>query len=206
MKIFFSAGAGLLLFISSLFSQGKVEGGLYAEHFQLGYKGQEQFGGILHYPVGGGKFTLNYQSGIGFQDGGGFYAHTSAGAIAGLWLMYHSLGVQYVNYLGFILVLVPNGAGMYFGHGKIVQHISIDPLDVDYWHHYFPYEDRARMSGSIVYRVKLLPDLKWPIYIAPQVSLTMIYLTNNKVQQYGFRAGVCIGYQSNKDSLPIINQ
>ncbi|HTL83514.1 MAG TPA: hypothetical protein VL651_17480 [Bacteroidia bacterium] len=184
--------------------QGKLEGGFYAEYYQLGNNGQEQFGGILHIPIGD-RFTLNYQLGIGPRIGGGFYVHSPPGVIVAGWLLINSGNLGAFDYLGFLSIAIPQGVGMYFGKGKIISHFSIDPLSVDYWRKSFPEEEKWKLGCNFTYRAKMISDLKYPIYMAPQVTVTYLYLPGS-LSPFGVRAGIAIGLEAkNAPDQPIID-
>ena len=78
------------------------------------------------------------------------------------------------------------------------MHVSANPLGFDYWLRRDPYFEHGRMSGSVVFRMRLMSNLKWPIFIAPQVAATMIYRLpeDGTLDRYGFRVGVTIGYSN----------
>lgn len=194
----------LLSFLSfRVASQDFVEGGLYAEHFQLGYRSQQQIGGILHVGVME-RFTLNWQIGIGPSAEGGIYAHAPAGFVGGMKLMRdqgsHPIinSFPLFNNLGFLLLLCPEGVGYYVTEGKMRIHVSVNPLGFDYWLRRDPYFEHGRMSGSVVIRGRLMSNLKWPVYIAPQIAGTFIYRLpeDGTLERIGFRAGVTIGFSN----------
>ncbi|HTF05077.1 MAG TPA: hypothetical protein VK826_13710 [Bacteroidia bacterium] len=195
----------LLLFFFSFRSSAQIdhiEGGLYVEHFQLGYRSQQQIGGQLHIGIWE-RFTLNWQIGIGPAAEGGFYAHLPAGMVGGIKLMrdrpwFNSIPM--LNNLGVLLMVCPEGVGYYVTEGKMRMHVSVNPLGFDYWLRRDPNFEHGRMSGSVVFRCRLMSNLKWPIYIAPQIAATVIYRLpdDGTLDRIGFRAGVTIGF-SNED-------
>jgi len=195
----------LLLFFFSFRSSAQIdhiEGGLYVEHFQLGYRSQQQIGGQLHIGIWE-RFTLNWQIGIGPAAEGGFYAHLPAGMVGGIKLMrdrpwFNSIPM--LNNLGVLLMVCPEGVGYYVTEGKMRMHVSVNPLGFDYWLRRDPNFEHGRMSGSVVFRCRLMSNLKWPIYIAPQETATVIYRLpdDGTLDRIGFRAGVTIGF-SNED-------
>jgi hypothetical protein len=179
-----------------LFSQGKVEGGLYAEYFQLGDRGFQDVGGMLHIPFAD-RFTANYHLGFGSSTTGGFFVHAPGGVVAGLWI-FSRLG-QFGNgngYLTALLCALPEGVGYYPPtKGKIVTHISINPLSVEYFYKGSPHEEWGKLSCNFVLRVKMPTRLKIPSYIAPQIAGTFIYTPGQTTARYGVRAGVTIGFE-----------
>lgn len=192
----------LLLSVLSFRSsaQDHIEGGLYVEHFQLGYRSQQQIGGQLHIGIWD-RFTLNWQMGIGPSAEGGFYAHAPAGFIGGMKLMraqsQYGQG-NFLNYLGALLLVCPEGVGYYVTEGKMRMHVSLNPMGFDYWYRGNPYFEHGRMSGSVVFRCRLMSNLKWPIYLAPQIAATVIYRLpeDGTLDRIGFRAGVTIGFSN----------
>jgi hypothetical protein len=181
---------------ASAFAQDQIEGGLYAEHFQLGYRSQQQFGGILHIPFGD-RFTANYQLGIGPSQQGGFFIHAPAGAVAGAFLLSNANGGELFNYLGVLMFVLPEGVGMYVTDNERMRaHVSLNPLGFEYWHRNNPYEEIAKMSGNVVLRLKMHTNLPVPTYIAPQIAGTWIYTPGQTRERFGFRAGVTMGYES----------
>lgn len=178
------------------FAQGNFEGGLYAEHYQLGYRAQLNFGIIVHAPLGD-RFTLNYQIGLGPKLGGGLYVHAPVGAVAGAFLLANANDFDFLSTVGILTLLVPEGVGMYFGEGKMKMHASVNPLGFDYWHRRDPnYEEIPKVSGSLVFRVKMNTGMEWPSFIAPQVAGTMIYTPGESTSRFGVRAGITIGIGS----------
>lgn len=192
--------AVIILFPVMIKAQDHFEGGLYAEYFQLGYRSQQQIGGQLHMGIGD-RFTLNWQAGIGISNEGGFYGHAPAGFVGGMKLLrdrsIYTQGSVW-NYLGTLLLVMPEGVGYYITEGKMRMHVSANPLGFDYWLRRDPYFEHGRMSGSVVFRMRLMSNLKWPIFIAPQVAATMIYRLpeDGTLDRYGFRVGVTIGYSN----------
>jgi hypothetical protein len=190
-----------LLLIAACFAfnishaQDELEGGVYAEHFQLGYRSQENFGGILHIPIG--AFTLNYQIGLGPKSGGGLYVHAPVGCVVGAWMLGNFSNFRFLTLLGALSIAVPEGVGVYLSEGdKISTHLSVNPLGFDYWYRRDEYEEIGRMSGSVVFRVKMRTNLDFPAYIAPQLAATMIYRADREnFDQFGFRAGVTFGIE-----------
>lgn len=204
MKIRITLVLILSLFISRAYAQADwIEGGLYVEHYQLGYRSQQQIGGILHIGLGE-RFTANYQIGIGPANEGGFYFHAPAGLVGGMKLMNEQNSNPIIssfplfNNLGFLLCLLPEGVGAYMTEGKMRVHVSVNPLGFDYWYRREPYFEHGRVSGSIVVRWRLMSNLKWPVYIAPQVAGTIIYRLpdDGTLERFGFRAGVTIGFSN----------
>lgn len=194
----------LLSFLSYRVSaQEWIEGGIYAEHYQLGYRSQQQFGGQLHIGLGE-RFTLNWQIGIGPAADGGFYFHAPAGVVGGVKLMreqrsspiWNALPVA--NNLGLLLCALPEGIGYYATDGKMRLHVSLNPLGFDYWRN--PEFEHGRMVGTMMVRCRLMSNLKFPIYIAPQIGASFMYRTpdDGTLERIGFRAGVTIGF-SNED-------
>lgn len=197
----------LLLFFSHRASAQLdwIEGGFYAEHYQLGYRSQQQFGGILHIGVGE-RLTLNWQIGLGPCAEGGYYFHAPAGLVGGYllmrnqgdpaWYIINSLPV--VNNIGALLMLCPEGVGYYVSDGKMRMHISANPLGFDYWKDRNTGFRAGRMSGTVVLRCRLMSGLKWPIYLAPQIAGTYIYrdTEDTGLSRIGFRVGVTIGYSN----------
>ncbi len=188
----------LLSFFSiSLFSQGKVEGGFYAEYFQLGDRSFNDFGGMLHIPIGD-VGTINYHLGIGTSLNGGIFVHAPGGMVAGFWIL-NKLGGSglRVGYISFLLCLVPEGAGIYLPtKGKIATHISVNPLGVEYFYNGNTGEEWGKLGCDVVARFKIHSSLKWPIYFAPQVATTVIYTPGQTTSKFGFKAGITIGFES----------
>ncbi|HEU4718857.1 MAG TPA: hypothetical protein VFU15_13530 [Bacteroidia bacterium] len=199
MKLFnpvFVSLFSFFIFVSNLEAQGNIEGGLYTEYSQFGYYGQFAAGGVLYIPWKD-RFTLNYEACIGRQNNRGFYAHAPAGALSGAYLIGQASGVTFLNYLGVLLFLVPEGVGMYVTEGKISTHISVNPLGFDYWYKRDPYDETGCLSGSIVFRLKMpLQGYSWPLFVAPQVAVTWLYGNSDPVGNPGLRAGVCIGFDA----------
>ena len=196
----------LLSFLSFRTSaQEWMEGGLYAEHYQLGYRSQQQYGGIFHLGLGE-RFTLNWQVGIGPAADGGFYFHAPAGLIGGYKLMREQNTrpilqvVPWVNNLGLLLCVLPEGVGYYATEGKMRLHVSLNPLGFDYWNRLDGSITHGRMVGTMMIRCRLMSNLKFPIYIAPQIGASFIYRLpdDGTLERIGFRAGVTIGL-SNED-------
>jgi hypothetical protein len=196
----------LLSFLSYRVSaQEWFEGGLYAEHYQLGSRSQQQFGGILHIGIGE-RFTLNYQLGIGPALDGGFYFHGTAGIVGGYKLMREQQSrpiinvLPWANNLGVLLCAIPEGVGYYATDGKMRMHVSLNPLGFDYWRDRNTGFEHGRMVGTMMIRCRLMSNLKFPIYIAPQIGASFIYRLpeDGTLERIGFRAGVTIGF-SNED-------
>jgi hypothetical protein len=183
---------------TQLKAQGEMEGGIYANYFQLGYRGQPSFGGQFFFPLGD-RFTLNYRLSLGPANKG-LYVHTSAGSIAGGYLMTRSGGIfngNILNGLGALLFIVPEGVGFYIKEeGRFKPHLSINPLGFEYWRRWkAPQEDFAKMSGSVVFRMKMdIGDFDWLDFVAPEFSTVWIYTPGTKTAQIGFHLGVCIGW------------
>lgn len=192
MKRFLLFVCVLVPFLSAQ-AQGGIEGGFYAEHFQLGYRSQQSFGGILHYPISD-RFTLNYQIGIGPAQGGGIYIHAPAVAVAGAFLLSQAADVRALGALGALALVIPEGVGMYVGNGKLKPHISINPLGCDYWHRRDPYEEFTKMSCSMIVRFKMRTNLSVPVYVAPQIGGVFVYTPGELTERFGFRAGIAIGF------------
>lgn len=180
-----------------LSAQGKVEGGFYAEYFQLGERSFNDFGGMLHIPIGD-VGTLNYHIGFGTSLNGGLFVHSTGGAAAGFWIL-NKLGGSglRVGYLSFLLCLVPEGAGIYLpSKGKFKTHLSVNPLSVEYYYKGDPHQEWGKLGCDVVARFKMKPNFKYPIYLAPQVSGTVIYTPGETTSQFGIKAGVTIGFES----------
>lgn len=187
----------LSLFSITCFSQGKIEGGFYAEYFQLGDRGFNDFGGMLHIPIGE-RATLNYHLGVGTSLNGGVYAHCTGGMVAGFWVLDKMGGSGLrVGYLSFLLCLVPEGLGVYLPQkGKIATHVSINPLSVEYFYRSEnPHEEWAKLGCDVVARFKIRSTLKWPVYFAPQVAGTVIYTPGETTSQFGLKAGFTLGLE-----------
>lgn len=190
----------LTIFLSSSlaafsFAQGGVEGGLYANYFQLGYRGQTSFGGQLHIPIGD-VFTLNYRLSLG-PSNGGLYVHAPAGAVAGGWLISNFNESELLGAIGFLMFAVPEGVGGYIkSEGKFRPYVSLNPLGIEYWHKKDPYEEFAKMSCNATFRMKMTTGVSWLHYIAPEVSATYIYTPGTLTERIGFHIGITFGYQS----------
>lgn len=187
----------LLSFSSlSIFAQGKVEGGFYAEYFQLGDRGFNDFGGMLHVPIGD-KVTLNYHIGFGTSTNGGIFVHSTGGAAAGFWILNELGGTGLrVGYLSFLLCMVPEGVGFYLPEkNKISTHVSINPLSVEYYYKMSPYEEWGKLGCDVVLRFKMYNKKKIPDFIAPQISGTWIYTPGESTARFGVKAGVTIGFE-----------
>lgn len=193
----------LSIFSFRVSAQDHIEGGLYLEHYQLGYRSQQQIGGQLHIGFGD-RFTFNWQAGIGPTAQGGFYFHAPAGLIGGIKLM-NEQGQRPIlqafpafNNIGLLLCVLPEGIGYYATEGKMRLHVSLNPLGFDYWYRGDPYFEHGRMSGSMVVRCRLMSNLKWPIYLAPQIAATFIYRLpeDGTLERIGFCAGVTIGFSN----------
>ncbi len=190
--------AVLLLSFCSItaFSQGEIEGGFYGGNFQLGDRGFNEFGAILHVPVGD-AVTLNYHFGFGTSLNSGVYVHSTAGMIGGLWILSKlgGSGLE-VGHLAFLMCIVPEGVGVYLpSKGNFKTHLSINPLGVEYFYRGATGEEWGKMSCDFVARFKLSTSLKLPVYFAPQVAATVIYTPGETTSRYGFKAGVTIGFE-----------
>ncbi|MDQ3111950.1 MAG: hypothetical protein M3R17_18860 [Bacteroidota bacterium] len=184
------------VFSLPLFSQGKFEGGIYTGYFQIGERGFNEFGLMFHIPVG--RATLNYHFGLGSSLNSGVYAHSTAGAVAGVWLL-NELGASGIDagYLSFLFCIMPEGVGYYLPtKGKITTHISVNPLSVEYFYRGRTGEEWGKMSCDVVARFKMRTNFKMPVYFAPQVAGTIIYTPGQMTGKYGFKAGFTIGFES----------
>lgn len=187
-----------LSFISiTLSSQGKLEGGLYAGYFQLGYRGFNDFGGMLHVPVGE-KVTLNYHLGFGSSINSGLYIHSPGGLVGGLWVLDKFSGSgSRIGYLALLCCVVPEGVGYYLPPiGKFTPHISINPLGVEYFRRPRTGEEWGKMSCDIIARFKMQTSFKKSgLYFAPQIAGTIIYTPGQTTSRLGFKAGFTLGFQ-----------
>jgi hypothetical protein len=175
------------------FSQGKFEGGVHAGYFQLGERGFSEFGIMFHIPVR--RFTLNYHFSLGSSLNSGLYAHSTAGAVAGVWLL-SELPNSEIGYISLMLCILPEGVGYYFPtRGNVTPHLSINPLSVEYFYRSRTGEEWGKMGCDVVARFKMKSSLKWPIYFAPQVSGTIIYTPGHMASRFGVKAGVTIGFE-----------
>lgn len=178
-----------------VFSQGVIEGGVYANYFQLGYRGQPSFGAQLHIPLGD-IFTVNYRVSLG-PSNGGLYLHVPAGMVAGGWLVSESNGAEYIQVISFLLVAVPEGAGVYIpSKGKLRPYVSLNPLGIEYWHRREPYDEAMKMSCNASFRLKMETGQNWLHYVAPEISATYIYTPGALTSRLGFHVGVTFGYQT----------
>jgi hypothetical protein len=183
---------GLILSLTGIAQDG-VEGGVYANYFQLGYRGQSSFGGQLHLPFGG-IFTANYRVSIG-PSNKGLYLHAPAGMVAGAYLLSQAGSSDFLSTLGILLFVVPEGVGVYIkDEGKIRPHLSVNPLGFEYWHRKTPFDENAKMSGNICLRLKIESGVDWFDFVAPEVGGTWIYTPGQTTARYGFHAGLTIGY------------
>src|SRR4051812_8678734 len=134
-----------------LFSQGKIEGGLHAEYFQLGDRGFQDIGGILYFPFAE-RFTANYHVGFGSSTNKGFFMHAPGGVVAGFWIWDHiTRGSGGNGYLLALLCAVPEGVGYYPPvKGKIIYHFSINPLSVEYFYKRSAAEEWGKLSCNFV--------------------------------------------------------
>ena len=187
----------LLFFFSTkfIFAQGKIEGGLYGEYFQLGDKGFQELGGMLHIPFAE-RFTINYQLTFGTSYNGGFFVHAPGGVVAYLWLSEHIPNFGGISYFTTLLCVVPEGVGYYLPtKGKLLTHLSINPLGVEYFYHGSVGEEWGKLGCSFVARCKMQTNLKIPTYIAPQIAATYIYTPGRTTAPVGVRVGVTIGFE-----------
>ena len=187
----------LLSFFSiTLFSQGKIEGGFYAGYFQLGDRSFNDFGGMLHIPVGD-RATLNYHLGFGTSLNSGIYVHCTGGMVAGFWVLNKLNGSGFrAGYLSFLLCLVPEGVGLYLpSKGKFTTHISINPLSVEYFYRPRTGEEWGKMGCDIVARFKMRSSFDLPVYFAPQVAATVIYTPGQTTSKFGLKAGFTLGFE-----------
>jgi hypothetical protein len=193
-----------LIFLFSfhfLVAQGKIEGGLHVEYFQLGDRGFEDIGAMVHIPFAG-RFTANYHLGLGTSNTSGFFMHAPGGVVAGLWILDNlGRGDGGLGYLTLLLCAVPEGVGYYLPttKGKLVTHISINPLSVEYFYRSATGEEWGKMSCNFVARFKMPTGLKIPSYIAPQIAGTIIYTPGQTTARYGLRAGVTIGFEKKSE-------
>ena len=193
----------LLSFLSFRASaQEWFEGGVYAEHYQLGYRSQQQYGGIFHVGIGE-RFTLNWQIGIGPAAEGGYYFHCNAGLVGGFKLMRAGArpifqALPWANNAAVLLCALPEGVGYYATDGKMRLHVSLNPFGFDYWNALDDEIVHGRMVGTMMIRCRLKSNLKFPIYIAPQIGASFIYRLpeDGTLERIGFRAGVTIGLSS----------
>lgn len=186
-----------ILSMQQLSAQGNIEGGLYGEYFGLGDKGFQDLGIMFHFPFAE-RFTANYHVGFGSSNSGGVFVHAPSGAFAGAFVLYavDRAGGGRLGLLGFLLCAVPEGVGYYLPtKGKLSTHISVNPLSVEYFHKVDSGEEWGKMSCNVVARFKMSPNMKIPIYVAPQVAGTIIYTPGQTTSRYGFRAGVTIGLE-----------
>ena len=187
----------LSFFSITLSSQGKFEGGLYAGYFQLGERGFNDFGGILHVPIGD-RVTLNYHIGFGTSLNSGLYIHSPAGLVGGLWVL-NELGGSglRIGYISLLCCLVPEGVGFYLpAKGNISPHISINPLGVEYFYRRATGEEWGKMSCDVVARFKMHTTFKKSgLYFAPQVAGTIIYTPGQTTSRFGLKAGITLGFE-----------
>lgn len=178
------------------FSQSKIEGGFYAGYFQLGERGFNEFGAMLHVPVG--SVTLNYHLGFGTSLNSGLYVHSPAGMAAGFVILKELGGTgQRIGYLSFLLCLVPEGVGMYLPmKGKnLSAHVSVNPLSVEYFYRGRTGEEWGKMGCDVVARFKLSGALGKSIYFAPQLAGTVIYTPGETTSRFGIKAGFTLGFE-----------
>jgi hypothetical protein len=192
-KLFFLVLVGVALHGRA---QGSREFGFYAEHFQLGFRSQQAFGGEFHFPLGD-RATLNYKLAIGPQQGGGFYVHAPVGLVVGSYLLTHPSEYDIVSTVGLLCLAIPEGVGVYVSDGKLKTHVSFNPFGYEYFYHKDPdYEEYGRMSCSLVLRFKMSSGLKFPSYIAPEIGGSMIYRSDrDEFSPFGFFVGVTIGFE-----------
>jgi hypothetical protein len=177
-----------------------VEGGFYAEYFQLGDRSFNNFGGILHLPIGD-RWTLNYHIGFGTSLNRGIFVHATAGTVSGIWVLNEMQGTGIrVGYLSFLLCIVPEGVGYYLPnkseHPKFLTHISVNPLGVEYFYNNRTHEEWGKMSCDVVARFKMQTSLKFPGYLAPHIAATWIYTPGATTSQFGLKAGITIGFEA----------
>ncbi|CAN5870787.1 hypothetical protein BH11BAC7_BH11BAC7_14040 [soil metagenome] len=177
------------------FSQDNIEGGFYGGYFQLGERSFNDFGLMLHIPVG--SATLNYHLGFGTSINSGLYIHSPAGMAAGFWIL-NKLGGSglRIGYLSFLLCLVPEGVGIYLPvKGNLSTHISINPLSLEYFYRGKTGEEWGKMGCDVVVRFKVYSTFRENIYFAPQVAGTVIYTPGETTGRYGFKAGFTLGFE-----------
>jgi hypothetical protein len=188
----------LLIFLFSvnfLFAQGKIEGGLYGEYFQLGDRGCQDSGALVPIPFAK-RFTANYHLGFGTSNNGGFFVHAPGGVVAGLFVLSVVHSGNGLGYLALLACVIPEGVGYYLpAKGKLATHISINPMSVEYFYKGDPHEEFGKLSCNFVARFKMSTSLKFPAYVAPQIAGTIIYTPGQTTSRYGIRAGVTIGFE-----------
>lgn len=178
------------------------------EYFQLGDRSFNDFGGILHIPIGD-YATLNYHIGFGTSLNKGIFVHTTAGAVAGIWTL-NELNGSGLGYVSFLLALVPEGVGVYIPMGKyflaggtsqddsnrkFLGHFSINPLSVEYFYNSRTPEEWGKMSCDFVFRIKMHTGFDWGNYIAPQIAATYIYTPGQTTTRWGVKAGLTFGFE-----------
>jgi hypothetical protein len=189
----------LLLALSAhlpTYAQEELEFALRAEQSFFGNRIQQLYGLDVYVPLGE-RFTVDWQVGIGPQQKGGYHAHAPIGLVSGAWLLGNLGGGDrtIINVVGVLLLVLPEGMGVYLNtEGRFRNHISLHPLGFEYWYRRQPYDELGKIAGTIQYRLKAIPKEDWPIYIAPTFAATMIYKPENRIEQWGFRIGLTIGY------------
>lgn len=182
----------LLLFSRAADAQETFDAGIIAEHCQLSDRNMRSFGVQLCFPVAD-RYTLNYHFGIGPSSLKGFYVHSTAGMVGGVYLISKfdstQIGHKVMGVIGFFSMFVPEGVGYYINpEGKWKVHVLANPLGYDYWKRKKDtYYEEGRMCGDLVFRFKhSIDDL---MYIAPHIGCKYIYRGGRLGGTIGFTLG-----------------
>jgi hypothetical protein len=183
-------------FSLSLKAQGGIELGVHAEQSFFGNRQQQSYGFNLYLPVGD-IFTVDWQLGIGPRTKGGFYSHTPGGIVPGAFILSQFGGVErrFWNVTGLLLMILPEGMGVYANQeGRFRHHFAIHPLGFDYWYRRNPYDEVGKLTGTIQYRLKVVPNEERGLFISPTVGAAMVYNPDSRIDRWGLRVGITIGY------------
>lgn len=168
-----------LISISSLISQGV--GGLtpcfeYAENFST----RSYSGGFQADIKVSDNIALSYKFLIGGSTGKTLYAHAPVGSAAGVVLLNSLSGLnsKFVNGLGILLIIIPEGITYYPDPDKRIKAgMYLTPLGCDYWYRNPNYE-YFRMSGEAGGKMKIPVDDNEKVYF--QLNAGVRYLYRNK--------------------------
>lgn len=166
-----------------------AEYGINLDHLQQQNNYQVSGGFVLHAPIKD-DICLNYRLGFGYKTGGGIYIHTDAGILFGIVIISTvQPDFKAAGWLSVLSILIPEGVG-YYPDKNHNLYLAVNPLDVDYWHRKNPYQEKARMCGTLEASYKLPQARGIPGRITPYVAFNMMYMPADEFQRFGLRAGV----------------
>lgn len=160
------------------------------EHVQLGNRSMQSFGLGVHIPVGK-HMGLNYRFGLGRTSDRKFYMRTTLGGATGGWLLGNvgdGIGSGFVEALGVILMLVPEGVSFDMDVGKTIKFRHyVNPLCADFIGNSNPADEEFLVTGSIGSSMRFPIAKRW--YAMPHAGVKFNY----KSSDIGFEAGATIG-------------